>query len=338
MIRSDEDDEHDLDEPNDDLSEDEAGDGDDSEEELPTADDDDLGLGDIPPPSLEDEDLDLDDGDDDEDDDEGDGDGEGEEDGEPVAAAAKKKAKKSKSKASSKIEAEDDEIAHPDTKVPKKDKMLDALKWAFENEEDIPEGLLEKYAEHALLTLEANRTINLTGVLDPKEMSAKEYLDSWRITRLVPLMARKVLDLGSGAGFPGIPLALAEPNLSMTLVDGVKTKVDFMQRCIEALGLRNCRAVWDRAEDYLTTERVDVVVVRNVSSVRENVRTLRKVRHSLQDYVMLKGNSWSREVRAAEREAERLGFKLDTVWEHELPDEMGQRAILVYRAPGGHGL
>jgi hypothetical protein len=64
---------------------------------------------------------------------------------------------------------------------------------------------------------------------------------------------------------------------------------------------------------------------------------LRKVRHSHKDLVMLKGPSWSREVRAGEREAERLGFKLDTVMEHELPAEMGKRAVLVYRAPGGHG-
>jgi 16S rRNA G527 N7-methylase RsmG len=76
--------------------------------------------------------------------------------------------------------------------------------------------------------------------------------------------------------------------------------------------------------------------MRAISSVRENVRLLRKVKHSLKDLVLLKGPSWSREARAAEREAERLGFRLDTVWEHELPGELGQRAILVYRAPGGH--
>ena len=212
-----------------------------------------------------------------------------------------------------------------------------SVKWAFEGEDEVTEDLIERFAKHAIMTLEKNREINLTAMFDPEEIAVKQYLDSWRITRLVPLIARKVVDLGSGAGFPGLPLALAEPNLSMTLVDSKKQKAEFLQESIEALGLRNCRAVWNRAEDYLATERVDVVVVRAVSSVRENVRTLRKVRHSLQDYVMIKGNSWSREVRAAEREAERLGFKLDTVWEHELPDEMGGRAILVYRAPGGAG-
>ena len=188
------------------------------------------------------------------------------------------------------------------------------------------------------MVLDTNRVMNLTAIQDPREVAAKHYLDSWRLTRLLPLIAKKVLDLGCGAGFPGVPLALAEPNLSMTLVDSTRKKAEFVQSCLDELGVRNARALWDRAEDHLTSERVDIVVVRAVSSVRENIRTVRKVRHALKDMVMLKGNSWSREVRAAEREAERLGFKLDTVWEHELPGEMGQRAVLVYRAPGGHGL
>ena len=97
------------------------------------------------------------------------------------------------------------------------------------------------------------------------------------------------------------------------------------------------KAVGERAEDHLIRNSYDIVILRAVSSVRENVRTLRKVRHSLRDLVMMKGPSWSREVRAGEREAERLGFKLDTVWEYQLPEELGQRAVLVYRAPGGQG-
>ena len=230
------------------------------------------------------------------------------------------------------------EPGDPATKVPSLKTMIEALEWAFAGEDDITPELLEKFAEHARLILETNKVMNLTAIQDPKEMAAKHYLDSWRVTRLVPLMAKRVLDLGAGAGFPGLPIALAEPNLSMTLVESTRKKAEFLQRTIETMGVPNVKAIWTRAEDYLTTERVDVVVVRAVSSVRENIRILRKVRHSLKDMVMLKGTSWSREVRAGEREAERLGFKLDTVWEHELPEEMGGRAILVYRAPGGAGL
>lgn len=286
-------------------------------------------------------DLDLDEDDDgDDDSDDGDGDEDDGEDGDEASddeedAAPKPKAKKSKTRGN---KEEEPEPGDPDTPIPNLKKMVSAMEWAFESEEDVTPELLERFAKQALLLLEANRVINLTAIVDPKEIAAKHFLDSWRLTRLLPLIAKKVLDYGTGAGFPGLPLAMAEPNLSMTLVDSTRKKIDFVQHCIDELGIKNARAVWDRVEDHLTTERVDIVVVRAVSSVRENIRTVRKVRHSLQDMVMLKGNSWSREVRAAEREAERLGFKLDTVWEHELPGELGQRSVLVYRAPGGQGL
>lgn len=235
-------------------------------------------------------------------------------------------------------EEETEQVAHPDTPVPSQADMRAALDWAFEAEDGVEPELLDRYARHARRVLERNRVMNLTTILEPREVAVKHFLDSWRITRLVPLMAKRVLDLGSGAGFPGLPVAMAEPNLVMTLVDSTRKKADFLEECVQEYDLKNVQVVCERAEEHLARERVDVVLVRAISSVRENVRLLRKVRHSLKDLVMLKSNSWSREVRAAEREAERLGFKLDTVWEHELPDGMGGRAILVYRAPGGAGL
>jgi len=232
---------------------------------------------------------------------------------------------------------EDDEPPGPDVPAPPKKKLRAALEWAFQKE-DVSGELLDRFAEHARMMLEANRKVNLTSILDPKEVAAKHYLDSWRVTQMMSLMGRVVVDLGCGPGFPGLPIAMAEPHGRVVLVDSTKKKIDFLADCIEKLGVKNAVAHWGRAEEYLIGERCDVVVVRAVSSVRENVRVLRKVRHSLKDLVMLKGASWSREVRAGEREAERLGFTLDTVWEHELPEEMGKRAILIYRAPGGQGL
>ena len=211
-----------------------------------------------------------------------------------------------------------------------------ALEWAFQGEE-APADFLDRCAEHALLVQEGNRRMNLTKVVEPREIAAKHYLDCWRTTRLLPLLGRSVLDVGSGAGYPGIPTALAEPNAKVVLIDSTKKKADFIGENIARMKIKNATAVWGRAEEYLVRNHFDVVIVRAVSSVRENVRLLRKVRHSLRDLVMMKGPSWAREVRAGEREAERLGFRLDTVWEHQLPGELGGRAVLVYRAPGGMG-
>ena len=224
----------------------------------------------------------------------------------------------------------------PDTPVPSDAVLLEAMKWGFDGQEIEPE-LLERFAQHAKLMLETNRLVNLTAITDPKEIAVKHFLDSWRVTQMMSLFGRTVLDLGSGAGFPGLPVAMAEPDARMTICDSTKKRVDYLERVIDELGITNATALWSRAEDHMARTSYDVVLVRAVSSVRENVRLLRKVRHSLKDYVMLKAASWSREVRAGEREAERLGFHLGTVWEHELPEGMGKRAILIYRAPGAQG-
>jgi 16S rRNA (guanine527-N7)-methyltransferase len=234
-------------------------------------------------------------------------------------------------------EAEEEGLeGRPDTPVPEHEVLLEALQWAFQGEEIEP-PVLERFARHARLMLAANREVNLTAIVDPREIAAKHYLDSWRVTRLMLLSGKRIFDLGSGAGFPGLPVALAEPDTKVTVCDSIQKRASFLERCVQELAIRNAKALCERAEDHLARNKYDVVLIRAVSSVRENVRTLRKVRHSLKDLVMLKGPSWSREVRAGEREAERLGFKLDTVWEHKLPGEMGDRAILVYRAPGSQG-
>ena len=232
------------------------------------------------------------------------------------------------------VEEEAPEFA--DLPLPTVAELRTALDWAFQGEEATPE-YLDRCAEHALIVQQGNRRMNLTKIVEPKEIAAKHYLDCWRAARLLPLLGRSVLDLGSGGGYPGVPIALSEPHARVVLLESVQKRAEFLAESLERMKIPNCSAVCARAEDHLIRNHFDVVVVRAVSSVRENVRLLRKVRHSLRDLVMLKGPSWAREVRAGEREAERLGFKLDTVWEHKLPGELGERAVLVYRAPGGQG-
>ena len=245
-------------------------------------------------------------------------------DGDPDAEPAPKKGE----------DEEEEVVEFAKAKIASEKDLRAALDWAFDGE-DIETETLATFARHARMVLEAAKKMNLTKIIDPKEVAAKHYLDSWRSTRLLPLMGKSLVDIGTGAGFPGIPIALSEPHTKVILIESRGKKADFVQHCVDELKIKNAVVVNDRAEEYLARNRHDVAVMRAISSVRENVRLLRKVRHSIKDLVMLKGPSWSREVRAGEREAERLGFRLDTVWEHELPEGLGGRAVLVYRAPGG---
>ncbi|MBK7877507.1 MAG: class I SAM-dependent methyltransferase [Planctomycetes bacterium] len=138
------------------------------------------------------------------------------------------------------VEEEDGLEGRPDTPVPELGVLLEALQWAFQGEEIDP-ALLPRFAEHARLVLQTNREVNLTAIVDPREIAAKHYLDSWRVTRLMPLYGKRLFDLGSGAGFPGVPVAIAEPEAKVTLCDSVQKRATFLERCVKDLALKNAR-------------------------------------------------------------------------------------------------
>lgn len=101
---------------------------------------------------------------------------------------------------------------------------------------------------------EWNKKINLTSITDDKDIIVRHFLDS---LTLVPLLSGKetLLDIGSGAGFPGIPLNIVIPDLKVTLMDSVNKKVIFMRHIIRTIGLKNIEAVQARAEDKETITR-----------------------------------------------------------------------------------
>src|SRR5688572_9688113 len=142
----------------------------------------------------------------------------------------------------------DDPLLHAATPVPSLDELRAALAWAFEGEAEAAPPLLDRFAEHARTVLEGNRVMNLTAVVEPREVAAKHYLDSWRATRLIPLVGRALIDLGSGAGYPGIPVAMAEPQARVTLVDSMQKRADFLRRCVEDLALKNVTVSAERGE------------------------------------------------------------------------------------------
>ncbi len=110
-----------------------------------------------------------------------------------------------------------------------------------------------------------NRKINLTAIRDPDEMVTAHLLDSLVARPL--LEGTTVLDVGTGAGFPGLPLAISEPERHFTLLDSVNKKVMFIQHVAGLLGLANVDAVRARAEDYDPGHRFDTVMARALASL-----------------------------------------------------------------------
>ena len=115
-----------------------------------------------------------------------------------------------------------------------------------------------------------NRKINLTKITDPSKIVTRHFLDSLTVCRYLK-GTKRLLDIGTGAGFPGLPVKIAMPEVEVTLMDSVEKKVFFLKSIIRTLGLSGVRAVHARAEDAAVIEELegsfDCVVSRAISAL-----------------------------------------------------------------------
>ena len=182
--------------------------------------------------------------------------------------------------------------------------------------------LVEKFDTFCDEVLETNRSFNLTAITDRDEFYAKHFVDSLAGYDFVK-DANTVCDIGSGAGFPGIPLALTCPNTQFSLVDSLRKRVDFINTCTKKLNLDNCSAFHARAEEFCASHReaFDVCTARAVSSLAtlaELCAPLVKVGGSLVAY---KGRTLKDELKASERAFDILGLKTKTIAEYNISED-----------------
>ena len=129
---------------------------------------------------------------------------------------------------------------------------------------------IEKFAIHAVELMKWNQKTNLTAITDPFEVAVKHFLDSIVPVKIIPSNA-SLLDIGSGGGFPGIPLKISLPSLSVTLIDASRKKVSFLKHIIRILELKNIDALHIRAEEFANKPGIaktfDVIISRALSSM-----------------------------------------------------------------------
>jgi 16S rRNA (guanine527-N7)-methyltransferase len=191
------------------------------------------------------------------------------------------------------------------------------------------------FAGHAAELVAWNRVTNLTTVTDPRPMALTHYLDSLAPAGLIPENA-VLLDIGSGGGFPGIPLHIALAGLRTTLIDASRKKVSFLRHAIRKLRLERIEALHTRAEELAGRcsqhGRYDVIISRALSAIEPFVRMAVPLLGARGRIIALKGGVRAKEVEALRIAAENgsLGTGLSLRrHSYTIPDRTSERSIFI---------
>jgi 16S rRNA (guanine527-N7)-methyltransferase len=194
---------------------------------------------------------------------------------------------------------------------------------------DIPhrEVLIAGAARHLDMIVQVNRHMNLTRIVDPREAVVKHILDSvipWRLFT----GAKRVLDAGTGPGFPGIPLALILPETHFTLAESTQKKAHFVASAIEALGLSNVEVLPARAEDILRSRRVDLIAARALAPLSRALGFFGPALKAGARALLYKGPGVETEMAEAAAGARKYHVQLSIAMRYDLPDALGSRTIV----------
>jgi len=189
-------------------------------------------------------------------------------------------------------------------------------------------------AEFFGLVKEAAAGLNLTAIKEPEEAAAKHFVDSLALLRWVSLgEGDRLLDLGSGAGFPGVPLAVAAPGCRVFLLEAVRKKCFFLEQVVKRLGLKNTTVVCGRAEEYGRLDRYREqfgwVVARGVAVLRELAEYALPFVAVGGCFVAYKGPRAAAEIEAARGALELLGGRVEEMVTYSLP-KGGEKRVLVF--------
>lgn len=190
----------------------------------------------------------------------------------------------------------------------------------------LSESQAAQCAHFAALVVETNQTLNLTRITEPEAMAIKHFADSLTLLKIIPELktGARVCDVGTGAGFPGVPLKLARPDLQLTLVDSLRKRLTFLEGALKTLEIPDVTLIHTRAEE-LKNARFDLVTARAVAALPKLITWCAPLVKPGGYFVAMKGA----ELEDEEGTAAKFGLTRLKHLELILPDSEGSRRNLL---------
>ena len=177
---------------------------------------------------------------------------------------------------------------------------------------------------------EASGSVNLTRILDPEGMAVRHFLDTFQLIPLLEGIPGPVLDVGTGGGIPGIPLAIFRPDLEVVMIDGTAKKIVYVREWAKALGLEKALAHHARAEVHLKTFRYEALISRAAVKSATMMEILIATGPCVKNLIFMEGAKGKETARNIAPLARRAGYALAAITPYRLPGLDKERYLVTF--------
>ena len=186
----------------------------------------------------------------------------------------------------------------------------------------LPADGIPALCRYGELLLETNKVMNLTAITEPRDVAALHFLDSAALLTLEDFHGKSVVDVGTGAGFPGLPLRILEPTIRLTLLDSLGKRVQFLESVCRELGLTDVSCIHSRAEEFAGAHResYDLADSRAVAALPVLCEYCLPLVKPGGKFIALKGPEADAEAKAAANALKKLGGRYAETRTFTLPD------------------
>ncbi len=200
------------------------------------------------------------------------------------------------------------------------------------NNIDLSENQYKQFYDYMNLLIEWNQKINLTAIIDPEEIIRKHFVDSLTILPYIE-KNQKIIDIGTGAGFPGIPLKIVRPETNFTLLDSLNKRILFLEEIIKELNLEKIEAIHGRAEEYINInnkrEKYDIAVSRAVAELPTLLEYLLAYVKVGGKCICMKGPKAMEEIEKSKKAIDVLGGKIEKIENIQINGGLDRNIIII---------